>query len=153
MQMSEIVMTIVTTITTAFGNAAAPAVEEMVAQGTWESRDLIRALAAVDGKPDRAFIERHFHSLPAFTPAGLRHVLPTYLIYSLHHPQSDATERVIFHLSPAERDSEYWRERLDVFSTEERLAICEYVRFMQSEPSVQHYRDDLARAHAVWGCP
>jgi hypothetical protein len=152
MQMSDAAIALVTLITAAFGNSPRLPRKELVARGTWEARDLVRALAAVNDSPDRAFIERHFDSLPAFTPAGLRHVLPQYLIYSLEHPRSEATERIIFHLSPDDTESSYWRERLEAFSPAQKQAICEYIRFMQSELVGEYYDEYLTRALTVWGC-
>lgn len=152
MQMSDAVIALVATITAAFANGPTFPREELVARGTWETRDLIRALAAVNDSPGGAFIERHFDSLPAFTPAGLRHVLPQYLIHSLEHPRSEATERIIFHLSPDDAASPYWRERLEAFAPAQKQAICEYIRFMQSALTGEHYDEHLARALTVWGC-
>jgi hypothetical protein len=152
MQLSEAVIALVAAITAAFANGATLPRDALVAEGTWETRDLIRALAAVHDTPDDAFIERHFDSLPAFTPVGLRHVLPQYLIYSLKHPRSEATERIIFHLSPNDAESSYWLERLEAFSPAQKQAICEYIRFMQTELPGEHYDEHLARALTVWGC-
>jgi hypothetical protein len=90
--------------------------------------------------------------LPDFTPAGLRHVLPHYLLYSLEHPRSDATERIIFHLSPDDATDSYWSERLDAFSPAQKQAVCDYIRFMQAALAGEHYEEYLARALEVWGC-
>jgi hypothetical protein len=152
MQMSDAAIALAAVITAAFGDGPTLPRQKLVARGTWETRDLVRSLKAVNDAPDRAFIERYFHSLPAFTAAGLRHVLPRYLIYSLEHPQSDATERIIFHLSPDDTESTYWRERLEVFSPAQKQAICEYILFMQSELAGEHYDEYLTRALTIWGC-
>ena len=90
--------------------------------------------------------------MPAFTAQGLRLVLPQYLIYSLKHPESDATERVIFQLAPDDTESVYWRERLEAFSPAQKHAICGYVRFMQTALAGEHFDEYLARAVTVWGC-
>lgn len=100
-------------ITTVFADNPHLSRQSLVHKGAWETRSLIRSLAVVKDVPDDAFIERHFDSLPVFRPEGLRQVLPYYMTYSLRHPQSDATERVIFHLSPADTAQknavrEYW---------------------------------------------
>ena len=124
----------------------------MVYDGTWESGDLIDALAAVNDKPDESFIEDHFSSLPVFTAEGFRHVLPMYLIYSLQHPQSDATQRIIFELSPPDPESVNWRKRVDVFSPAQKEAICAYLRYMRTDPAADLYEADLSRALKVWIC-
>ena len=92
-QLNDAAIAVVAEITAAYASPPTVPPEELVTQGTWDTRDLLGALAAVEDSPDGAFIERHFDSLPAFTPAGLRYVLPRYLIYSLEHPRSEATER------------------------------------------------------------
>src|SRR5918993_474992 len=112
MQMSDTLVALVAMITSAFANVPTLPGESLVYEDTWETEDLIRDLAAVGDRPDDRFIEQHFSSLPTFTGEGLRHVLPQYLIYSLKHPDSDATERVIFQLVPDDTDSPYWRGRL-----------------------------------------
>ncbi len=152
MQLTDAAIAVVAMITAAFANGPTLPRERLVVPGTWETDDLISALAAVGDSPDRSFVERHFDSLPAFTPAGLRHVLPRYLTYSLEHPRSEATERIIFHLSPDDTASPYWRERLDGFLPAEKQAICEWIRFMQTELAADHYEEYLARAETVWGC-
>jgi hypothetical protein len=124
----------------------------MVYRGSWETQNLIHNLARVDDVPTSRFIEWHADSLPEFTPAGLRHVLPFYLTYSLENPQSDVTEFVIFHLSPADTTDDYWQERVAVFSATQKHAICEYVRLMRTLLASDHYDEYLARAAAVWGC-
>jgi hypothetical protein len=152
MLISDAAIALVAAITAAFANGPTPPRDTLVAEGTWETRDLIHALAAVNDVPDDAFIERHRDSLPAFTPTGLRQVLPHYLIYSVKHPQSEATERIIFHLSPNDTASSYWLERLEAFSAAQKHAICEYVLYMKSELAGEHYNEDLVRALTIWGC-
>jgi hypothetical protein len=149
---SDEAVALAATIAAAFGEGPVLPRRALVYEGTWETRTLIRHLAAVHDQPDDRFIEQHFSSLPAFTAEGLRHVLPKYLIYKLKHPESDATERLIFHLAPADTSDEYWRERLTVFTAAQKQAICDYVRFMQSALAGEHYDEYLARALTVWGC-
>jgi hypothetical protein len=149
---SDEVVALTATIAAAFGNGPVRSRRALVYEGTWETRTLIRHLAAVHDRPDDRFIEQHFSSLPAFTAQGLRHVLPQYLIYSLKHPESDATERVIFHLAPDDTSDEYWRERVTVFTTAQKHAICDYLRFMQLALAGEHYDEYLDRALTVWGC-
>ena len=78
-------------------------------------------------------------------------MLPHYLVHSLKNSRSDATERIIFHLAADDTTSPYWRERQDAFSPPQKQAICEYVRFMQSELAGEHYDAYLVRALKVWG--
>ena len=133
MQLSDAVIAVVTAITAAFANGPVLPRQSLVYEDTRETGDLIRDLKAVGDRPDERFIEQHSSSLPAFTAEGFRHVLPRYLIYSLEHPQSDATERVIFHLAPDDTESAYWRERLEGVSLTQKSAICGYLHHMQAQ--------------------
>lgn len=150
--MSDTAIVVATAITTAFADGQTLPRESLVYRDTWETEDLIRDLAAVGDRPDERFIEQHFDSLPAFTAEGLQHVLPHYLIYSLKRPQSEATQRVILHLSPVDTESPFWRERLEIFSPTQKSAICEYIQHLQVQLAGEHYDADFARALSVWGC-
>jgi hypothetical protein len=136
----------------AFADIPRVARKSLVYEGSWETDDLLRNLAKVLDIPTDQFIEWHADSLPVFTPEGLRHVLPYYMLYSLRQPRSEAAERLIFHLAPAETDDDYWRPRLAAFSRTQRHAICAFVNFMALEPSGEHYQSHFARSRVVWGC-
>ncbi|HEY7449364.1 MAG TPA: DUF6714 family protein [Vicinamibacterales bacterium] len=149
---NEAVAALVALVTAAFADNPRLSRETLVYQGSWETSSLMRNLAAVDDVPNDSFIEWHSDSLGVFRPEGLRHVLPHYMIYSLRHPDSDVTERLVFHLSPEQTRDEYWQERLAVFSSVQKRAICDYVRFMQVALAGQHYDEHLIRALKVWEC-
>jgi hypothetical protein len=144
---------LIAVIKTAFPDASEVDREALVYEGSWETTTLKRDLTAVSDMPDDWFIESHAGSLPVFRPEGLRHVLPYYMAYSVRHTKSDVTERLIFHLSPADARDEYWRERLSVFTSTHKRAIREYLRFMQSALAGEHYDVHLSRAVNVWESP
>jgi hypothetical protein len=139
-------------IAEAFAKRPAPSRESMVYAGSWETGDLIKNLAKVADIPTDQFIEWHADSLPVFTPEGLRHVVPYYMLYTLQHPRSEAAERLIFHLSPTETEGDYWRPRLAVFSQGQKEAICTFVRFLEKDLQGEHYASHFSRARVVWGC-
>jgi hypothetical protein len=139
-------------IAEAFESNPLPTRKSLVYAGSWETGDLLRNLANVKDIPTDQFIERHADSLTVFTPEGLRHVLPYYMRYALRRLRSEAAERLIFHLAPAETDDDYWRPRLAAFSRTQRDAICAFVDFMETELSGEHYESHFARARVVWGC-
>jgi hypothetical protein len=143
---------VVAQILGAFSNIPHVARKSLVYEGSWETDDLLRNLANVKDIPTDQFIERHADSLAVFTPEGLRHVLPYYMRYALRQPRTEAAERLIFHLAPAETDDDYWRPRLGAFSRTQRHAICKFVDFMEVELSGEHYESHFARARVVWGC-
>jgi hypothetical protein len=74
------------------------------------------------------------------------------MLYSLRNPNSNVTERLIFHLSPVDIDDVYWRERLAIFAPVQKQAVCAYLRFIQSELVDEGYDEHLARAQTVWEC-
>src|SRR5687767_4142777 len=139
MQRDDAIAAVFAAIAAGFTDAPPPVGREAwVYRGSWESQDLVENLAKVNDIPNSKFIEWHAGSLPEFTPVGLLHVLPFYLRYSLENPESEVTERVIFHLSPADMGDQYWRARLAVFTAAQKDAICEYVRFMQAALAGEH---------------
>jgi hypothetical protein len=150
--MGDLVVALSRRIGEAFENGPRLARRSLVYAGSWETGDLLRNLAKVKDIPTDQFIEWHADSLPAFTPEGLRHVLPYYMLYSLRHPRSEAAELLIFHLSPAEMDDEYWRPRLNVFSRAQKEVICEFLGLLEKELAGEHYESHFARAFVVWGC-
>jgi hypothetical protein len=136
----------------AFSNIPPVARKSLVYEGSSETDDLLRNLAKVHDTPTDQFVEWHADSLPVFTPEGLRHVLPYYMEYTLRHPRSEAAERLIFHLAPAETGDDYWSTRLEVFSAEQRAAICALLTFLERELVGEHYDSHFARARVVWAC-
>jgi hypothetical protein len=150
--MSEAAVTLVATIAAAFASLGTLSREEMVYRNSWETKDLFESLAAVQDNPDSGFIESHFDSLPTFTPAGFRHVLPYYLRYSIQHPGSEVTGRLLIHLSPDDPDNTFWRERLRAFSSAQKNAICDYLKYMVSELRDPSDQEILARGQVVWEC-
>lgn len=148
----DVVTALTQKIAEAFEKTPPPARKSLVYVGSWETGNLLRNLAKVRDTPTDQFIEWHADSLPVFTPEGLRHVLPYYMQYSLRNLRSEVAERLIFHLSPAETDDDYWRPRLKVFSTAEKEAICAFLGFLEKELEGEHYESHFARALVVWGC-
>lgn len=134
----------------AFSNSPHVARRSLVYESSWETEDLLRNLAKVQDRPTDEFVEWHADSLPVFTPEGLRHVLPYYMEYTLRHPRSEAAERLIFHLAPAETGDDYWNTRLNVYSAEQKAAICAFLTFLERELEGEHYDSHFARGRVVW---
>ena len=143
---------VVAQIRGAFSNIPHVVRKSLVYESSWETDDLLRNLAKVQDTPTDQFVEWHADSLPVFTPVGLRHVLPSYMEYTLRHPRSEAAERVIFHLTPAETGDDYWSTRLNVFSADQKAAICAFLTFLERELVGEHYDSHFARARVVWAC-
>lgn len=152
MLINDAVAALIALIAAAFPESPQVQREALVYQGSWETSNLMRNLAAVHDVPNDSFIEWHSDSLAVFRPEGLRHVLPQYMVYSLRHPRSDVAERLIFHLSPDETESEYWQERLAAFSQTQKQAICKFLEHMEAELVGEYYDAHFARARSVWAC-
>jgi hypothetical protein len=150
--MNDAVVALITVITAAFSSPPQLPPERLVTPGSWETDDLVAALNPVRDMPDRHFVEAHFDSLPVLTHEGLRFVLPAFMIHSLNFPDSPATERVIFHLSPPDAEQEYWRERIAVFSQPQRAAICRFLNHLRGTTVGHGFEADLERATLVWNC-
>ena len=150
--MSDAVTVLAEQIRKAFEDNPRLARQALVYPDTWETEDLLRNLAKVGDVPNDSFVEWHSSSLPVFTAEGLRDVLPHYMTYSLRHPRSDAAEYLIFHLSPAETNDDYWPRRLAVFSGAQRQVVCAFLKHLEHELSGEHYDSHFARALVVWGC-
>lgn len=99
-------------------------------------------------------VDSHYDSLPLFSPQALLHYLPAYLLYSLKHPESRVAEFTIYSLSPTKSNinesSQYHQERLEVFSTEQRNAICNFLNEAASLEVFGSFEAELARAKEIW---
>jgi hypothetical protein len=106
------------------------------------------------GVPDE-IMEWHQHDLALLSAAALHYYLPSWLLYSLRHPQSDALESTIFHLTPSEiriaEDRAYWQDRLAVFSGTQRSAIASFFREVERNDWWTGFDNEFERAAALWG--
>lgn len=132
-----------------FGKESIP-IERWVFEKTWERPDLLASLKQRGGLADDSFVEYHADSLAALTPVGLRALIPRYMEYALLHPTSEVTERLIFHLSPSNPQSAYWRERLEAFSREQRHVVAIFLSHMANELRGQYYEHHIENALQVW---
>jgi len=150
--MNDAVAALIAMIRAAFSSPLPLPPARLVTPGAWDTDDLVTALSSVPDMPGQHFVEAHFDSLPVLTHEGLRFVLPAFMIHSLNSPDSPATERVIFHLSPADAEQEYWRERIAVFSQPQRAAICRFLQHLRGTTLGHGFEADLERATLVWNC-
>ena len=102
----------------------------------------------------RNVIELHYDSLPLFSPQALLHYLPAYLLYSLQNPESRVTEFTMYQLSPSKSDlkesTQFHKERLEVFSMEQRSAICNFLIEASSLEDFNRYEAEILRAKEIW---
>ena len=104
----------------------------------WEVRDDF----ASQRWPDvtRETIDRHFDSLPLFTPTAHHYYLPAYLVRALDHEgQTFGTggtvaDFVIYNLSPDYTES--WTSRFPLFSREQLRVVATWLEFVLSHQAV-----------------
>jgi hypothetical protein len=94
-------------------------------------------------------------SLPILGAKGLLHYLPAYLLRATRVPPFRGLDFLLFHLAPSEHDlaerSEYWHERLSVFSEQQRAAVRAFLEWFATTSDAVEYLDELRRAREVWG--
>ena len=103
--------------------------------------------------PDK-IVEFHHADLPLLSPQGLHYYLPTWLLYSLGHPDSGALESTVFHLTPSEArmldDPEYWGHRFDAFTTLQREAIRAFFAEVRENGWWEAFDGEFERAEVLW---
>src|SRR5262245_19634067 len=105
----------------AFSGTARPAPEAIVSHSCEECFRIRDDFAphAWPTVPARV-IEYHRNSFPLFTPQAFRYYLPAYVIYALHHPESEVAGLTIERLRDLGQPDVFWTERLAVLSEVER---------------------------------
>lgn len=98
-------------------------------------------------------LERHCASLPVFSALGLRYFLPCYLKYSLSNNRSEITERLLIHLTPPDTTSDYWRERLRVFSHQQRIVVCAFLDYLRAQERTNYELKLLQIGKSIWCAP
>lgn len=99
-------------------------------------------------------LDSHYDSLPLFSSQALLHYLPAYLLYSLKNPESRVAEFTIYQLSPTKSDInkslEFHQERFDVFSKEQKNAICDFLIEASRLEAFDSFEANLTRAKEIW---
>ena len=76
--------------------------------------------------------------------------MPYYMRYTLQHPRSEAAERLIVHLSPADTEDDYLASSsCRVLTNSERGDLCVF-RFLEKDLQGDHYESHFSRARFVW---
>jgi hypothetical protein len=139
----------------AFADVAQPRGHELAPHECPECSDVRRLLEPhpFQAVPDDV-LDSLGDSLSFLGPAGLHYYLPAYLLRAIRQPNWAWMEMLVFHLSPSETDlgdrGEYWRERLAVFSPQQRVVIAAFVEWLASSPEGTGYEEELGRARRTW---
>ena len=101
--------------------------------------------------PDDVLIE-HAKSLPAFTPKAFVFFLKDYLIYGLRYPDSELAEHLIYRLSAANQEEDYWKQRLLLLSARQKEIIAVWCECMIKKLSNEEIflREKLVQASQFW---
>lgn len=135
----------------AFKEAPQPAVTEITSHECWECNKVREDFGKhLDGQLPEDLLDYHKDSLSFFTASALRYFLPRYLLHSIEHPDSEFTDYTIYHLSPSDLEVPYWRERLSVFSEDEKKAICRYLGYLETQEGCELSLDDIKAAKRIW---
>ena len=126
----------------------------------WEYVDIVKDFSSICSclkflyKKDlsclRETLEWHKDSLPGFTPEGFVYVLKYYLLYSLENPSSDVADCVVFHLSGIDKGKRYWKNRYNVLSGNQRLAIVRFLSYMKNMNDFKEFNNTIDQGIGEW---
>ncbi len=126
-------------------------VSEITSHECWECNKVRDDFGRhLDGQLPEDLLDYHKDSLSFLTASALRYFLPHYLLHSVEHPDSEFTDYTIYHLSPSDLESPYWRERLSVFSEGEKEAICRYLSYLENQEGCKLSLADIKAAKRIW---
>lgn len=139
-------------VVSAFLSCPPPQEDELV-EDDWDAASIRSAFSPyLQSALPAPVVEANAKSLPALKPKAFRYFLRDYLLYALEHFDSAVSEYLIFRLHDLDPDEEYGRERLVLFSKEQKDAIadcCEW--FLQNSPVEERYlRKVLAESVLRW---
>lgn len=96
-----------------------------------------------------SIIERHFSVLALLSPRAFNSFLPAFLVYALqNYNASDVWEWTIYTLTPgkeSDNSSEWWRERLHLFTEEQMNVIYQYLNLIRQDPDAYDFYKDIDR--------
>jgi len=95
-------------------------------------------------------LEYHASALPLLTAKALLYFLPAYMAHSVNHLESGVTEYTLYHLSPSDWSASFWVERFGIFSSSQKTAICQYLRFLENRRECRFLEESIQLAHVIW---
>ena len=139
------------TVYVAFDAAPRPAADEITSHRCCECdrvRDDLARFRARDVPDD--VLSYHGDSIPLLTPKAFRYFLPRYIQFTCDHPGENATEILLFNLSPEVPSSEFWSGRCDDFSDPERESILRYLAYRKTWRDAYLDAGEIERAIRFW---
>ena len=136
----------------AFSSAPRPGSEEITMHRCCECdkvRDDFSEYLVTD-VPD-SIMEYHQDSIPLLTKMAFRYYLPRYVKYTCDYPNCNATDDLLFNLSPDDPKSEFWDGRCDKFSSSESGAIISYLEHRKTWPDAEFDIEHIQAGISFWG--
>ncbi|MFK7816641.1 MAG: DUF6714 family protein, partial [Gammaproteobacteria bacterium] len=99
--------------------------------------------------PD-SIMEYHQDSITLLTPMSFRYYLPRYVKYTCDYPDGNATDNLLFNLSPDDPTSEFWNGRCDEFSSSECGAIIGYLEHRRTWPDAEFDIEHILTGINFW---
>ncbi len=113
----------------AFLGAPRPTLSEITTHRCWECDKVREDFAAYSVKKVTDKVMRyHGDSIPLLSAKAFRYYLPRYVQFTCEQPDENATDNLLFNLSPDKLSSEFWTGRCDDFTTVECEAIIAYLQ-------------------------
>ena len=96
-----------------------------------------------------ALLKYHGDALPLLSAEALRYYFPRYIEFGLLNQDSNVFDNCLYHLSPEEID-EYWKERINVFSKNEKEILVEYLHIREQGEDAEFNEEYIQRALKIW---
>jgi hypothetical protein len=135
----------------AFSSAPRPRPDEITTHRCCECdkvRDDFSAYAVTE-VPDE-ILRYHGDSIPFLSPKAFRYYLPRYIQFTCENPNENATDNLLFNISPDNPFSEFWSGRCDNFTTEERRAIIAYLEHRRTWPDSDVDKELITSGLEYW---
>jgi hypothetical protein len=117
-------------ISRAFENVDPPAPDEIAVENDWDAECIDSDFSPyLTESPPCELLYEHASSLAALTPRAFLFFLKDYLRCAMLDQDSDLGDTLIYRLSAANLDEPYWRERLSLFSSSQRLVVVKYAAY------------------------
>jgi hypothetical protein len=105
-------------------------------------------------KISTSVVDGLFSALPLFSPKGLHHYLPAWLLRALEDPGGDVLEFTIYHLTPSKKNmsesNNYFHERFSLFNVAQRSAIHDFFLDVEDYQLWIGYEGEIERGKALW---
>ena len=94
----------------------------------------------------------HYHgdSIPLLSPIAFRYFLPRYVEFTYNNPDANATDNLLYNLSPDDKNSEFWKGRCDSFTKQEKQVIIQYLQYRRTLPDAEFDEEYIGPGIEYW---